>query len=226
MQVIAHRGASAHHPENSIAAFAAAVTVGADGVELDVRSTVDGRLAVHHDPRLPDGRRITALRAAELPPVVPLLEQAIDACRDLHVNVEIKVDAERRGAGGDVATAERVLSVMSGRGPDAYSISSFDLATIDAVSRLDPAAHTAHLFDRGDPAECLRRLVRAGHRVAHPHDLMVDEVFMAVALDLEVRVNVWTVDDPRRLVDLENLGVDGVITNDPKRALQVLTPPR
>ena len=47
--VIAHRGAHSAHPENSIAAFQAAVALGADGVELDVRLTRDGRVAVVHD---------------------------------------------------------------------------------------------------------------------------------------------------------------------------------
>ena len=56
--VVAHRGASAAHPPgNTVAAFAAAVALGADWVELDVRLTADGALVVHHDPDLPDGRR-------------------------------------------------------------------------------------------------------------------------------------------------------------------------
>jgi hypothetical protein len=54
--VIAHRGASAHHPENTIAAFRGAAEAGADMVELDVRITADGALAVHHDAQLGDGQ--------------------------------------------------------------------------------------------------------------------------------------------------------------------------
>ncbi len=56
--VIAHRGASKAFAENTVAAFRGALAMGADMVELDVRRTADGRLAVHHDARLPDGRAI------------------------------------------------------------------------------------------------------------------------------------------------------------------------
>lgn len=222
MQVIAHRGASATHRENSIAAFAAAVEVGADGVELDVWPTVDGRLAVHHDHHLANGQAVTSLSSTDLPRGVPMLDEAVEVCGATHVNVEIKVDRARRSAEGDVATAERVLAVMAGRQAGGFSVSSFDLATVDAVVRMAPGVTTAHLFDRGDPAGCLRRAAQAGHRAVHPHDLMVDEVFMAMAADLGLTVNVWTVDDPGRLVELWRLGVDGVITNDPRRTIDVL----
>src|ERR687891_2877116 len=76
--VIGHKGAAGLAPENSLAAFRAARDVGADGVELDVRRTADGTLAVHHDPRLPDGRPLVEVAAAELPTDVPLLGDALD----------------------------------------------------------------------------------------------------------------------------------------------------
>ena len=53
IQVIAHRGASADALENSLAAFRRAVALGADGIELDVHSTLDGAFVVHHDPVVP-----------------------------------------------------------------------------------------------------------------------------------------------------------------------------
>ena len=61
--VIAHRGASHDHPENTVAAFRAAAEMGADGVELDVRRTSDDRLVVVHDPRLADGRVVREILA-------------------------------------------------------------------------------------------------------------------------------------------------------------------
>jgi len=59
-EVIAHRGASRMAHENTLAAFEMAAIAGADGVELDVRRTVDGVLVVHHDARVSDGRVIDA----------------------------------------------------------------------------------------------------------------------------------------------------------------------
>ena len=88
--VIAHRGASAAHPENTVAAFVGARDAGADGVELDARRTADGHVIVHHDAQLPDGRVIVELAAAELPDHVPSLAEALDACAGMVVNIEIK----------------------------------------------------------------------------------------------------------------------------------------
>src|SRR3954452_22090130 len=89
-RIFAHRGASARYTENTVSAFQGARDLGADWVELDVRRTADGSLAVHHDAHLPDGRRIVELHAADLPDTVPDLAGALDACEPLGVNVEIK----------------------------------------------------------------------------------------------------------------------------------------
>src|SRR3954453_22244315 len=69
--VIAHRGASAAFPENTVEAFEGASRLGADWVELDVRRTADGLLAVHHDARLGGGRAVVELPASALPASVP-----------------------------------------------------------------------------------------------------------------------------------------------------------
>jgi glycerophosphoryl diester phosphodiesterase len=93
MAIQAHRGSpdpAMGIRENTLDAFLRARQLGADGVELDVRMTSDGALAVHHDPVIdgcgpdqPTGRR-------RAPPFVPLLAAALDACHGLSVNVEIK----------------------------------------------------------------------------------------------------------------------------------------
>src|SRR3954468_3922079 len=88
--ILAHRGASSSHRENTIDAFRASGPMGADWVELDVRRTADGALAVHHDAHLADGRAIVELAASDLPAHVPLLAEALAACAPMGVNVEIK----------------------------------------------------------------------------------------------------------------------------------------
>ena len=88
--VVAHRGASAVHAENTIPAFVAAREMGADWVELDVRLTADGVPVVHHDPVLTDGRVIRSLSVGDLPDELPTLEAAIESCAPLGVNIEIK----------------------------------------------------------------------------------------------------------------------------------------
>src|SRR4051812_6725756 len=91
--VLAHRGASAQAPANTLEAFALARTLGADGVELDVRRTADDILVVHHDP---DAAGIGLLADAEFAtvratlPALPTLAEALAQCEGLLVNVEIK----------------------------------------------------------------------------------------------------------------------------------------
>ena len=91
MLVIAHRGASAAFGDNTLAAFQGAVAQRADGVELDVRRTADGGLALSHDDRLADGRLVMELDLAALPAEIIDLPTALDACAPLAlVNTEIK----------------------------------------------------------------------------------------------------------------------------------------
>src|SRR3954466_8935464 len=90
VRVIAHRGASAAAPENTVEAFHLAKELGADWVELDARRTADGAVVVHHDAHLADGRAIVDLRRSDLPAHVCDLADALDACDGMSVNIEIK----------------------------------------------------------------------------------------------------------------------------------------
>ncbi len=222
VKVIAHRGASRAERENTLAAFERAVEFGADGVELDVRLTADGALAVHHDERTEAGRAISDSPAAELPTHVPLLATALDACAGVHVNVEIKNDQRSRSYDAEMRMVALVSGELARRPEGDFSVSSFDLATIDAVRDREPDIPTAFLFDRGDPTSLLRTASRHGHRWVHPDDLLVDEVFVAQTVELGLVVNVWTVDDPSRIAELARWGVDGVISNVPDVARRVL----
>src|SRR5918999_4372205 len=95
--VIAHRGASGYEYENSRAAFRRAVLLDADGVELDVHSTRDGGIVVHHDPTIPGIGSIAQLSLAEARQVkirngepLPLLAEILDLMGDHEVWVEVK----------------------------------------------------------------------------------------------------------------------------------------
>ncbi len=91
--VLGHRGAPKVAPENTIAAFARARELGADGVELDVRRSADAVLTLNHDPDLKGVGAIAQLTLAELRagrPDVATLAEAFAACRGLVTNVEVK----------------------------------------------------------------------------------------------------------------------------------------
>jgi glycerophosphoryl diester phosphodiesterase len=199
--------------------------LGATWVELDVRRTADDALAVHHDPHLPDGRAIVDLVVAELPDWVPLLHHALDACRGLGVNVELKNSPGEVDHDAESRLADLLLELLDLRassdptGP--YLVSSFDLATIDRVRALDPGVETAYLVI--DPTlEHLDLAAAGGHRAIHPWHGLVSEETMVAARERELLVNVWTVDEPDQILSLAALGVDGVVTNVPDVAVGVL----
>jgi glycerophosphoryl diester phosphodiesterase len=223
--VIAHRGASAAHPPgNTIAAFEAAGPLGATWVELDVRRTQDGALAVHHDPQTTAGDLLVHLTASELPDYVPLLDAALDACAGLGVNIEIKNSEDEPDFDPELTAAEAVVELVNARngiGPTGYLVSSFHFPTIERVRHLDPDLPTAYLV--WSPAdELLERAAEAGHAAVHPWHGLVTPDTMALARRLGLAVNVWTVDEPDQIRSLAALGVDGVVTNVPDVAVTAL----
>src|SRR5580658_2392570 len=88
--LLAHRGGTGPWRENTLEALAGALQLGADGVELDVRRTSDGRLVVVHDAEIPGTGAVHDRRADELPAWVPGLEEALETCAGAIVNVEVK----------------------------------------------------------------------------------------------------------------------------------------
>jgi glycerophosphoryl diester phosphodiesterase len=220
--VVAHRGASARYPENTVDAFRGARELGADWVELDVRRTADGRLAVHHDAHLPDGRAIVELDADDLPASVPDLTTALDACRPLGVNVEIKNLPGDPDFDAACAIVDPVAAVLDGRA-QSILVSSFHAPTLDRVREAAPSVATALLtFTLTDAARTVDNAVGAGHVALHPFDATVDATLVALCHERGLAINVWTVDDPGRIAELAALGVDGIVTNVPDIARDVL----
>jgi glycerophosphoryl diester phosphodiesterase len=227
MLVLGHRGASASFPENTVPAFRGALALGADGVELDVRRTADGGLAVRHDGTLPDGRRLVDLATADLPPDVPLLAEVLDTCRDARVvNVEVKNWPDDVDFDATEQLADQVVALLEARGEltdDRLLVTSFHLPSIDRVHALAPALATGSLvIDAQEPEALVARTVEHGHRTLHPHHAFVTPELVDLAHDAGLALNTWTVDDPDRIRWLAEIGVDAVIVNDPALALRAL----
>jgi glycerophosphoryl diester phosphodiesterase len=219
--VYAHRGASRVEPQNTLAAFGAAVAMGADGVELDVRRTLDDRLVVHHDPTLADGSAIRAKRQGDLPAHVPTLTEALDACAGLIVNIEIKNDPDEPDFDPDDWVADQVATELAGRdAPGRWLISSFRFETVDRFRELLPVVRTAWLTIALE-GSAIRRVADAGHAAIHPYVDTVDEAGVRAAHGLGLAVNVWTCNDADRMAELVAWGVDGICTDVPDVALAV-----
>jgi glycerophosphoryl diester phosphodiesterase len=225
-----HRGASVAQAENTLAAFVEARDQGADGVELDVRRSRDGGLVVHHDARLADGRSVAEVAVAGLPPSVPLLQAALEACTGMVVNIEIKnVEGEPDHDPTEQVAADVVALLADRRAAgldDDVLVSSFSLASLDRVAALDPAIRLGYLASpRWDQARCLERAADRGHSAFHPHHLAVNGDLVGTAHDRGLAVHAWTVDDPDRIRWLAAAGVDAVITNLPDVAIRALREP-
>jgi len=225
IRVIAHRGASAAAPENTIEAFRLARELGADWVELDARRTADGQIIVHHDAHLADGRAIVELRRSELPDHVCDLTAALDACEGMSVNIEVKNWPDDPDFDASEVVASFVVDEVGRRGTqDQVLVSCFHYPTIEAVHRLDPTLPTAflHLLAERSWVDLAERVATAGHQALHPWDGLVDADLVAAAHEHGLEVNVWTVDEPNRMAQLIDLGVDGLCTNLPDVARSVI----
>lgn len=223
---MAHRGASRAERENTLAAFARAGEMGADAVELDVRRSADGRLVVHHDPYLADGRVIVRTTGMELPPDVPSLDEALDACHGMWVNVEIKNDPGEADFDDTDDIAATVADALRRRGePARFLVSSFRRETIDRFRSVAPDIATAWLTPgvaENDMESTFDSLRDAGHRAVHPWYGLVTKLFIDAAHERGLMVNVWTCDDPAKMSELHAFGIDGICTNVPDVAIATL----
>jgi glycerophosphoryl diester phosphodiesterase len=215
--VIAHRGASrARPPGNTIEAFRAALALGADWVELDVRRSADGGLAVHHDAHLADGRAIVDVASNDLPGEVPSLASALHACAGMGVNVEIKNAPGEPDFDEERQLVDAVLSLLDGADHAGHLVTSFDVGALERVGRVDPTVPRGLLsFDLERPEPTIELAAELGCSAINPWDAYVTAAFVERCHGLELDVNVWTVNDPGRMQELLGMGVDGIITDVP-----------
>jgi glycerophosphoryl diester phosphodiesterase len=224
IDVFAHRGLHISERENTIGAFEAAVSLGVDGVELDVRRTMDGVLVVHHDASV-DGRAIVESKRSALPDYIPTLEVALDCLDGVRVNVEIK---NGRGAGeiydesGDIA--RQVLQSIDAAGwTDRVVISCFDLATCALVRSLNRDLNVAWLLWDVELGDALVQAHVLGFNAVNPHYSTVSADVIERAAQLALDVNVWTVNAEADLERMTSLAVACILTDDPQLARAVVT---
>jgi glycerophosphoryl diester phosphodiesterase len=233
--VVGHRGASKLAPENTVEAFARARKDGADGVELDVLACASGEVVVFHDDDL---RRLANRpeRVGDLPlPAlreirlsiggrIPTLDEAFEACGpELLVNVELKAGGVDGRALAALVEATAAVIERVGAGPRVL-VSSFSPLAVRLWQRRAPGVPAALLFEREAPLPLRRAWAAAWLRPAalNPESVLCAPARVARWHARGYAVNVWTVDDPGRLRELRDMGVDAVITNDPTSARAAL----
>jgi glycerophosphoryl diester phosphodiesterase len=241
--VVAHRGASSTHPENTLPSFDAAIALGARLVELDVRLAADGVPVVMHDAdvsRTTDGRGfVHELTAEELARLnagtprhaasVPMLSQVLELARGrAAVALEIKnipgepsYDPDR-----EAIVEASIREVGRARFDEPVLVLSFNPRSIAAAKQLAPSTSTGFLTTGVvDPRDALAHAVEAGHDFVLPWVralIPAGTSFLEEAHSAGVRVGTWTVDHPDTIRMLLDRGVDAVASNDPAMALGVL----
>lgn len=222
IEIYAHRGLHRTCRENTLEAFAGAVALGVDGVELDVRQTLDGELVVNHDPRV-ESMVIAETRYAALPSYVATLESVLDVLGDVRANVEIKNIKEPGEPTYDAtgAFARGVVAVIAAS-PSAhpYVVSCFDEATC-ALVRAVSQVEVAWLLWGVDLSSALVRARALGLNAVNPHFATVSSAAMDQAAQLGLGVNVWTVNEAHDIRAMLELGVSSIITDDPALAMQI-----
>lgn len=221
--VIAHRGASAERPENTLPAYELAVAQGADAIEIDLHRTRDGHVVVTHDESLAGlgghGEVADATRAevraldAGGGARVPTLEEVLDTFGGrIAFNLEIK-----RATGGLYpGLGPEVAEGLAARGLLGETLfSSFYDPALAELREAEPRARLGLLLSRRHPHRAVQRAEVLGAEALHPEAGLVDARLVESAHAAGLAVYAFTVDDPAEMGRLLDLGVDGLFTNLP-----------
>lgn len=232
---IAHRGASAYAPENTLPAFRLARDLGCHGLEFDVQLTNDGIPIVIHDEtldRTTDRKgQVSALTWKEFQSIdaggwkgkkwrgvkVPRLEEVLIEFRSMLLNIELK-----NSVNPYPGLEEKVLTLIE-RHCDVSRVivSSFNHESLKKIKRLAPCIRTGVLYDT-EPADAVGYAAKLGANAAHPYYKFLTKEKIDAFHARGFAVNAWTVDKPADMANLIRMGVDGIITNYPDRLRTVL----
>lgn len=236
--VLAHRGASAYAPENTMAAFDLALKMGADGVELDVTLTLDRIPVVIHDDnvdRTTNGHgpisamTLEQVKALDASPAfdkyrgerIPTLEQVLgDIGKRARVNIELK----GRSVHDDGLEVEVACTIDKTGTADSVLISSFNPFALRRMAHLRPHLPRGLLYANDMPIYLRRAWLRPVARptAMHPKYTLVTPAYMLWARQKGYRVNTWTVDEPSEMKRLADLGVDAIMSNKPDLLAETL----
>lgn len=238
MLVIAHRGASGHAPENTLAAFRKSLAMGATFIETDLQLSRDARFVAIHDgtvERTTNGQgAVRDLTLAELRRLdagawfgsefagerIPTLEEVLDFANK-H-DVVFYLELKPAGAwGGEHA----LIGALRESGEIARTVViSFDPAILAAIRKAEPTLMTGLLFD-GQIEDPLEKAVEIGARQAVVRGDLVTPVMIGQARRRDLQVVCWTVNYPAHMRMLAAAGVDGIMSDYPDRLIATLKKP-
>jgi len=229
VQVLAHRGASAYAPENTLAAFRLAIEQRADWLEMDVQQTRDGHLVVFHDLRMErttngqgNLRDLTLEQVRQLDAgswfgkqfageKVPTFEEVVALAREQNIRIFPEVKDPRFYPGIE----ERMAGIIAAYGyEDSTIVQSFDMGSLERLRLANPSLKLAALYSAASP---IRGELPAGVSVIGPpwETVAGDPAIVRDAHANSRQVVVWSVDGPAPVRLLLDARVDGIITSRP-----------
>ncbi len=239
--IIGHRGYRARYPENTLPSFSAAMTAGADMIELDVTLSRDRTVVVIHDDTL---NRTTSgfgpVHQATLQDIkkldagnwfnprfagesLPTLEEVlILAGGKILINVEIKSSAWEAGFPADAIERQVVDLIIRHDLVNTTLVSSFHPGYLENIAHMPVHPEIAFITDRSAPPDTLDICKRLGVFSWHPHYPSLEQHHIEMAHAQGILIFPYTVnlvDDMRMLI---KMGVDGVITDDPGAAVSLI----
>lgn len=232
VDIIGHRGAAGLEPENTLRSFKRALAIGVDMVELDVYVLSTGELVVIHDndvDRTTDGHgRVLDFSFDDLRKLnagqdekIPTLQEVIEL-----VNRRLPMNIELKGRKTAQPVAQLISNFLSrGWRPEFFLVSSFNAAELRRFSKVNPGVRTAICISKKMPLMKYQAVSLArGLRVysINPDIGLVGRRFIDKAHKNGWRVLVWTVNKPADILRMKSMGVDGIFTDFPDRAKQVL----
>jgi glycerophosphoryl diester phosphodiesterase len=223
--VIAHRGASAYRPENTLPAYELAVTQAADMIEVDLHRTRDGAVVIAHDAELEriGGRgeigdaTLAEVRAldAGAGEKVPTLDELLDG---FGARIALNLELKQGGHGAYAGLPALASAAVRARGiEDRTLYSSFYDSVLHDLRRVDSEARIALLLSRRHPEGWPERARALGAEAVNPELPLVDRAFVERAHGEGLAVYVFTVDPLSEMERMLALGVDGLFTNVPDR---------
>ena len=240
--VIAHRGDSAHRPENTLASFASALEIGAAYAEFDVHLTRDGEVVVIHDAtldRTTNGHgAVRDLTLAEIRSFsagyparfgstyagerVPTLGEVLGLLRDRALAmIEIKPAAVTDDAEGGIE-AHVVEEVRKAGMEKEVALISFERRALVRCRTLAPEMLRGHLFERGKAGDMLTGAREVGSELIMPEKRLLSDDLRDRAREAGVKVATWVVDDVEEMRRLMRFELYGVGSNRPGEMLEAL----
>ncbi|MCC6178297.1 MAG: glycerophosphodiester phosphodiesterase [Chloroflexi bacterium] len=229
IQILAHRGASAYAPENTLAAFRVAIDQRADWLEMDVQQTADNQLVVFHDLRVErttNGRGVVReLTLAQLRTLdagawfgpefvgeqIPTFEEVVALAKAADIRIFPEVKDPRLYPGIE----ERVVDVLRRYDYlDRTIVQSFDGGSLEKIRAIEPRLRLAALYTRTNPLS--GEPPARAEVIGPPFEIVIgDPSLVREAHGANRQVVVWAVDSTDPLPRLLDAGVDGIITGRP-----------